>query len=169
MSVLVLASVVYLAAVVQTALADAMEVRQVTPDLLALAAVAWLLVAGGPRGFLAAGAVGLAGDLIAPGPLGLGAVGYLAAGYAVTRLRPRIAADWLPVQVAVVWAAATFVSAGAALGPRLLGETSLPAATLAVRSLGVGLYTAGVGLPVLMVLSWFRSPPAARQRPLGES
>jgi len=56
---LLLLPLLYAAAAIQTSLGDLMRVGRAEPDLLALAAVAWLLAAEGPHAFLVAGAIGL--------------------------------------------------------------------------------------------------------------
>ena len=42
------------------------------------------------------------------------------------------------------------------LGRSLAGQTAADLGPLLVRALGVGLYTSGVRLPVLMVMGWVR-------------
>lgn len=170
MRFLILTLIVYLAAVAETSLVDVMRAGDVTPDLLALVAVVWLLTVAGPRAFLVAGAVVLVGDLIAPGRPGVGMAWMLLVGYGVTRLRVRFqgATDgrgfmW---QVPCVWVAVTVWAAAVGLTGRLLGDVALPWSTLLTRAAGVGVYTAGVALPVLMVVGWIREPLLARQRKL---
>ena len=177
MRFVILALVVYLTAVVETSLVAVMRVRHVTPDLLALVAVVWLLTAAGPRAFLAAGAVALVGDLIAPGHIGVGMAWMLLVGYGVTRLRARFQGAtngrgfmWydLAWQVPTVAVAVTLWAAAVGLTGRLLGDVSLPWSTILARAAGVGAYTAGVALPVLMVVGWIREPQLARRRKLAE-
>jgi len=177
MRVVLLFLTVYLAAVAETVLVDVIRVGEVTPDLLALVAVVWLLTAGGPRAFLVAGAVALVGDLIAPGRLGVGTAWMLLVGYGVVRLRLcfRAATNGrgftgaqLLWQVPMVAAAVTVWAAAVGLTARLLGDASLPWSTILTRSAGVGIYTAGVALPVLMVIGWIREPLLARRRKRAE-
>jgi hypothetical protein len=40
--------------------------------------------------------------------------------------------------------------------------------TILGRAVGVGLYTAAVSLPVLMVIGWIREPRIAREQRLAE-
>jgi rod shape-determining protein MreD len=161
---LLLAVIVYVAAVVETSLGDVMRVGRVTPDLLALVAVVYVLAARSPRAFLAAGAIALAGDLIAPGRLGVGAAWMLVVGYAVGRLRHHVRLDHFTAQVPVVGLAVACWATGVAATARLLGDLPLAWPAIAVRSAGVGLYTAGVAIPVLMVLGWTRERAVAPQR-----
>ena len=167
-----LSLVVYLAAVAETSLVDVIRIGDVTPDLLALVAVVWLLTAAGARAFLVAGAVALVGDLIAPGHIGVGMAWMLVVGYGVIQLRARFQGAtngrgfmW---QVPCLWAAVTVWAAAVGLTGRLLGDVWLPWSTLLWRAAGVGIYTAAVGLPVLMVAGWVREPKPARRRTLAE-
>lgn len=170
MRILLLTLIVYLAALAETSLVDVMRIGDVTPDLLASVAIVWLLTAGGPRAFLVAGAVALVGDLIAPPRLGVGMGWMLLIGYGVTRLRGRFrgATDGrgLMWEVPCVGVAVTVWAAAVGLTGRLLGDVSLPWSTIVIRAFGVGIYTAGVALPVLMVVGWIRQPRLARRRKL---
>ncbi len=163
---LLLLPLTYVAAVADTSLADVFCIGAVTPDFLALSAMLWLLMVAKPGEFLTVGAIGLLEDLLSPGRIGLGVAGFLLAGYLVARLRVRLAPEHYAWHVAFTFAAATFVAVLTALGHRLLGETSLPLATLALRACGVGLYTAGISLPLFMIVAWIREPYLARQRKL---
>jgi rod shape-determining protein MreD len=165
---LLILPIVYAAALLETSLADVVRVGHVTPDLFALVAVVWLLLVPAERSFLVAGAIGLAADLIAPGRVGLGLACFLLVGYGVARLRARCELEHLVGRLAVVFAAATLLAAGLAAGRWLMGETSLPLSTMATRALGVGLYTAGVSLPVWMLIGWLREPLRPRQNRLAE-
>lgn len=166
MRLLLLVPFVYAAAVLQTSLADAISVGHVTPDLMALLAVIWILVATGRRTFLVAGAIGLAADLISPGHLGLGMASFLLVGYGLARLRTKLDIEHLVGQVFCVGAATTVLATSQAIGSSLSGETAVPLATLLVRALGVGLYTAGMSVPLLMLIGWIREPFRARRKKL---
>ena len=161
-SCLLLLPWLYVAAAIQTSLGDLMRVGRAEPDLLALAAVAWLLAVGGPRAFLVAGAIGLLEDLLAPGRVGLAAACFLTVGYGLTRLRASLPLYHLVLQLPVMLLSLTVLALAQTLGRWLAGETAADLGPLAVRALGVGLYTSGVGLPLLMVLNWIRE---ARRKP----
>lgn len=165
---MLLLPILYAAAVLETALADVIRVGHVTPDLLAMIAMIWVLSGGGPRRFLTAGAIGLVADLIAPGRPGLALAGFLLAGYLVTRLRARFPLDHPVGQVATLWLAVTLLTSGLAMGRWLLGETPIAPGVLLCRAVGVGVYTAGVSLPVLMVISWIREPARRKEKRLAE-
>ena len=166
MRTLLLVPIVYAATVIQTSLADVVQVGRATPDLLALVAIVWLLTAGGSRGFLAAGAIGLWADLISPGRVGPGMACFLLVGYAVSLLRRRMPLDHLVWQVAVVGLAVTVLEISIGTGRWLLDESTLAGQTLLWRAAGVGAYTAGISLPVFMVLGWLRQPRLRRRRQL---
>ncbi len=156
MQYILLLPMLYLGAALETSLGGVVRVGRATPDFLALVAIVWLLTVGGPRGFLVAGAIGLFGDLIAPGRVGLGMASFLLVGYALSRLRTKLPLDHLTVRVVVVFIAVTLLSLSTGGGRLLVGEAALAPATLLTRAVGVGAYTAGVSLPVLMVLGWIR-------------
>ena len=158
MLAILLIPLVYLAAVMETSLVDRLRIGALTPDLLALVAVVWLLVSTGPRAFLVAGAVMLVGDLISPGHVGVGTAWMLWVGYGLNRLRLHAAMGHFVLQAPAVLVAVTAWAAGVGLTEWLLGTASLPVADVLARACGVGLYTAGVALPVLMIVGWAREP-----------
>jgi rod shape-determining protein MreD len=168
MRVALLALFTYLAAVAETSLVDAIGIGGIAPDMLALVALVWLLTARGPWAFLAAGAIALVADLIAPGRIGVGAAWMLLVGYAVTRARMRLKVDHLAIQAPAVFAAVAVWAAGVGLTGRLVGDVSLPWWSVLSRSAGVGLYTAAASVPVLMVVGWIREPLLAREKRLAE-
>jgi len=156
--VFLLLPVLYCVAIVETSLGSAMCVGHVGPDLAALVAVVCVWLSPRPRAFLAAGAVGLAADLVSPGPIGMAAACFLLAGYCLGRLRAQCPWDNLPVRVAATFGFVAVVSLALALGQWLLGEAAPSLGTLLGRALGVAVYTAGVSLPCWMVLGWIRRP-----------
>ena len=164
MRVLLLVSLIYVTAVLETSLADVLRVGDVAPDLLAMLAIIWVLLVPGSRTFLAAGAIGLAGDLISPGRIGLGMACFLLVGYGVGRLRSRFNWNHFIWQVPVVWLGVTLLAAALAAGQLMFKEATLPPSALAIRAAGVGIYTAGVSLPILMTIGWLREPS---RKPLG--
>ncbi|HEV2973096.1 MAG TPA: rod shape-determining protein MreD [Pirellulales bacterium] len=154
MAVIFLILATYIAAVLQTTLVPAFEVRHVMPDLLSLVAIVWQLLTGWRRGFVATAMVGLAFDLTSTGLLGVGLGLFALVGFAVAWLRTKLDMNHLIVRLAVVWLATTAIAIGEVVICRLLGETTLPWPSLAVRAVGVGVYTTGVALPLLMVVGW---------------
>jgi len=165
MRLLFLLPIVYATAIIETSLADVIRVGHVAPDLLAMVAMIWLLLVPGPRAFVGAGAIGLASDLIAPGRVGLAMACFLLVGYAAGRLRARLQPDHLVSRVLAVWLGVTALAVSLAIGRWLLGEAPVALSTLLLRALGVGIYTAGVSLPFLMVIGWIQEPfrtPAPR-------
>ncbi len=162
MGYFLLPPIVYLAAVLDTSLAPPMQVGRAAPDFLALAAVLWVSTLRGRRTFLAAGIFGLAADLLAPGRPGVGLACFLLMGYVVGRWGSGQAAGHLVWRVATVLVATTILALTLGLARLILGEVSLPFFVLIGRALGVGVYTAVVSLPVLMVLGWIREARRAR-------
>jgi rod shape-determining protein MreD len=162
MRYLLLIPVVYAAAVVETSLGDVLAVGRVTPDLLALVAVLWVVTSRSRWAFLAAGAIGLASDLIAPGRLGVGMACFFLVGYGLAQLRAKLPTDHLAARVPVVAAAVTLLAALLATAHGLLGDVPGPLPPLVLRALGAGAYTAGLALPVLMILSWTGKPVPRR-------
>lgn len=153
---LLLVPILYVTAVAETSLVDLLRVGAVEPDLLALLAIVWLLLAPGPWGFLAAGLMGLAQDLLAPGRVGLGMASFLLVGYTVSRLRTHVRLEPLGLQLITVLAAVGTLAVVQTLGHWLLSPSPASLSTLLPRAIGVGVYTAGVSLPVLMVIGWIR-------------
>jgi cell shape-determining protein MreD len=163
MRYLLLLPIVYIAAVTETSLVDLIGVGPVTPDLLAMVAIVWLMLVPTPRAILVAGAIVLVGDLIAPGRPGVGMAWMLLVGYAITRLRQHVKMDHLAVQLIVLWAAVTLWASAVAITSQLTGHTTSPWPTLLANTTGVGIYTAGVSLPALMIIGWIREPRRTRQ------
>ncbi len=158
MRFLLLLPILYLTAVLQTSLADVLSVGHVMPDLLALLAVIWVLVTPGRRAFLVAGIIGLVADLISPGRPGLATASFLLVGHGLTGLRAKLGLDRVAWQLPAVWLSTTVLGLSLAVGTWVLGQTSAPLITVLVRALGVGAYTAGVSLPLLMIIGWIREP-----------
>jgi rod shape-determining protein MreD len=154
MPYLVLLALVYLAAVFQTSLAPLADVRGATPNLLLLIAVGWLLTQPARQRLGAAALVGLASDLTSGGRLGLGVAAYALLAEAVLAVQRKLDLRPLPLRLLLTWLAATAVTLVEALVARLLDAAALPWPTLLGRCTLVGIYTAGVALPVWMVLGW---------------
>jgi rod shape-determining protein MreD len=155
---LVLLPFIYIAGVLETSLGDMLQVGHVGPDWMALLAVLWVLWVPGPGALLAAGMAGLASDLFTPGRLGLALAAFLIVGYLLTQLRSRLPLKNLLWQVPIVLVSVTLLALVLAVGYWLLGESSNSLGTLLVRALGVGIYTAGLSVPAVMILLWTRKP-----------
>jgi rod shape-determining protein MreD len=162
MSFLFLIVATYVAAAMQISLAAVIEVRHVVPDLFALVAVIWLLRTSGQRAIWGAAFVGVLYDFTSAAPLGIGLGIYSVVGYALGRLDGRAGGMFLPVQLAIVWLATTSIACGEAAAARIVADTTLTWTTLTVRGGSVGVYTAAVSVPVLMVIGWLpRKQPAS--------
>jgi rod shape-determining protein MreD len=158
MRLVLLLPIVYLAAVIQTSLGEVMRIGRVEPNLLALTAIVWLLLAPSPRSFLLAGAIGLLEDLLAPGRLGLGLACFLLVGYALTSFCARFRPRHLLFRVGVVLVATSLLTLSEAVGNWMLGGPSAGQEAVLWRLLGGAVYTAGASVPVLMILGWFQTP-----------
>ncbi len=150
--VLVLAT--YVAAVLQTVAAPEFEVRHVVPDLFALVAAMWLLVAQARLGFLAAAFVGLAADFTSGGSPGLRMALFAAVGCGIERLTMQFDSRHFAVRLGVIFAATAIIATVEGLALRLSGGTALSWSTLAVRASCVAAYTAAVSVPLVMVAGW---------------
>ncbi len=162
MAYLLLAIFVYLAAVADTALAEVLRVGNVAPDLVALVAMVWVVLARSRWAFLTAGAVALLGDLIAPGRVGVGAAWMLLVGFGLAWLARQMRSRGPAVRLPLVAGAMTVWCLGLAATAVVLGDAARPLGTQLAQALGAAVYTSAVALPVLMVAGWARSAGAER-------
>lgn len=162
-SLFVLTVATYTAAVLETAVAPALEIRHVMPDFFALAAILWLMTTALRRAFVAAAFVGLAYDFTTAGPPGIGLAAFTLAGFAVDQIKAKLDTNHFAVRIALVFAATVIIALVEALAARLSGEAALTLTTLVVRAVGVAAYTAGVAVPVEMIIGWL-----PRRRGVGE-
>ena len=149
---------VYTAAVLDTALAPAWSIGEVRPDLLALSAIGAAFLGHKSSACMLASAIGLFADLTAIGRIGAGMACFAFIGYVVMRFKPRLNA--LPIWAKTISLAPAVAAAalGVGLTRKLLGEIDLGLLTFALRCLGVGIYTAAIALPLLMLHHWAREP-----------
>ena len=160
MYLLLLIPIVYLAAVAETTLADVLRIGAISPDLLALTAAVWLVIARRPYAFLMAGGIGLVADLLTPGRIGIGAAVWLLVGYTLLRPRWRWVFEHVLGQVSAVALAVSVWAATAGFARWLVGDAALGLSTILARAVGTGLYTAAISLPILLVASWIGDPLA---------
>src|SRR5260221_518617 len=120
---LFLVPIVYLAALYDTALGSGIGL--VSPDGLALVALAWALTFAGPRGFLATGAIGCVSDLCSPGRLGRGLACFAIVGSFRPRLHAHLGPRHPPTLAILGWSAATIMVLAPAMARRALGEVDL--------------------------------------------
>jgi rod shape-determining protein MreD len=154
----------YVAALVEISLSDLSAVRGITPDLLALVLIVRLLYGPAKHQVAAAFFVGLFSDLATPGQVGIGLASSVLLGWLVTRRGQFAFAGATPWGVLIVLLLVSITTLAAAVVRQILGELDLPWASLPLRSLGVGVYTAGFSLPVLMVAAWMREPASLLRR-----
>ncbi len=149
-----LISVVYLAAVLQSALGPRWEVAGAVPNLLVLVAFVFVAVSQNQYALAIVAAIGIVGDLNSPGPIGMEIALFAVAGYGVLWLRQRLVIDHFPGRLAIIWFAATLITICEGIVVRFTTISPLPLGLLVQRSLLVGLYTMAAAVPVLMVIGW---------------
>ena len=149
---MVLALGIYLAAVLDTALADGLAVGQVGPDFLCLVGIVWLMTQPRRRALTVMGGCGLLADLLAEGSIGVG----VAAMRLVGQVMLQNPAGWQN-HGARVWGVGLATACVACLvlwGQQFLGQASgTPGAGLVV-AMGIGFYTALVSVPLLLSIAW---------------
>lgn len=151
-------SATYLALVFQTTLCPLIRIKGVSPDLLALAAMATVLGSRSPYAFLWAGWIGLLHDLASTGRIGVAMFWFALAGYAVTRLRDHVdTGNLLPRAIACLLGSFVAVT-GLVATRRVLGDTSAAWDTILAHTVQVAVYTAAVALPFLILLRGRMNP-----------
>lgn len=160
--IIVILPVIWLAAVMDTSLAPAWSIGVITPDLMALAALTWIFVSHHASDPLWAGVIGLAADLIAPGHIGPGIAAFALAGYTLTALRGHMRLKNPVLQAICVWITVTMITLLITVAGILLGDATLNWARVFPLAAAVGAYTAGIALPLLLILAWLREPLVAK-------
>jgi rod shape-determining protein MreD len=160
----VLTTGVYLAAVVETSLADALAIGGIAPDLLALVLIVRLLFGPPSHQLSISFVLGLIADLTTQTHAGVVLAGFLATGWVISHYALRVGPTNVPWGVLTVLAAVSGMTLFTAVGLQVLGETDLQWSSVTLRSLGVGCYTAGFALPVFMVMTWLCEPAAVWRR-----
>jgi rod shape-determining protein MreD len=147
----------YAAAVAQTSIAPCLTVGLAAPDLLLLLAFVWIVRRPGWPGFIGAMTVGLAADLSSLGSLGTMVVCLGIAAVALDSWRPTLGLDH-PLVAALATGIATMLVSFVTATLATIGEPgSRSLFALASQSVGVGLYTALLACPLLVVLAWMES------------
>lgn len=152
MRYLILFPAVYLAAALDTAFVPALAIGRVVPDLMALSAVACLCIFPGSKAFLLAAVIGLISDMISPGRLGIGMGCYALVGYGLVCLRPKLGLRDPLTRTAAAAVAIALLAVGISTLRTFTGETTAPWITSLGISVGVGIYSAFVGLPMFILL-----------------
>jgi len=81
---------------------------------------------------------------------------YAVIAYGVIWWRRRVRLERLPAQIAAVWTGVTAISISEFVANRCLGQSVPPLATAIERIAIVGLYTAMIAVPIVLVLGWRR-------------
>jgi rod shape-determining protein MreD len=145
---------IYVAAVLQSALGPRWEIAGAAPNLLIVVALVWLTVSLNRHALAIVAAIGLVSDLNSPGPMGMDMALFAMAGYTALWLRQRLMIDHFPGRLSVIWLAATFITLLEGIVLRFMAASPLALRLVFERSLLVGLYTMAVAIPVLMVIGW---------------
>lgn len=156
----------YAAAVTQTVLVDAVAIRNVTPDVLALMLAIGILHRG-ERVFWPAAAVGigLVADLLSTGTFGTATAGMVLAATLIVRSNVS-GSSGLAAQWAVTAAAVSIANVLPASMKAWTDTGNMGVVDLARWSVLTGVYTAACGLPLLMVVQWLGEGPRSRSERL---
>jgi rod shape-determining protein MreD len=155
-------AILYGVALADSAFAPLLRVGGVEPDFLALMACV-VVFRGGAKGFLAAGVVGLASDLLGPGRIGIDMAVYLVVGFALSHAAPWRRIEHPLSHTLLAWLAVSMLALGIGTCRWLLGEVALSWTAVAGHSLLVGAYSAALGLPLFMLSNWWDTPARLRQ------
>jgi rod shape-determining protein MreD len=152
----------YVTAVADAAVAPLLRVGTIEPIFLALLACV-VISRGGRKAFLATGVVGLTSDLLGPGRIGIDAAIYLVVGFALSQTKRRPGIEHPLAHTALAWLAISLLALCIGTTRWLAGEVPIAWTGILGRSLGVGAYSAALGLPVFMVSGWIESPARRRR------
>ncbi len=153
------AALVFSLLLLQLALFSELRISGRAPDLLLVAAIAAGLTGGPDRGAITGFVGGLAVDLFLPTPLGLSALAYSFAGWAVGQTENAIVGEhpWIVMPLSAAGATigvTAFVTVGELLGqPNLYTERFL--GTVVVTAL----YNAVLAWPVARLFRWAWTSP----------
>lgn len=144
------------------------RVQGISPDIMFLLPVAAGIVAGPIEGAALGFVAGLAGDLLSPTPLGLGALVGTLVGFAVGAATGAIGRDLRGLAtLAATVASAAAVMLYAVLGS-VLGEPQFLHADIAVIVIVVALTNALLAGPAVRVVRWALAPSLERATAGGE-
>jgi rod shape-determining protein MreD len=144
-----LVGVGWLAALFDSSLAPLVEVAGIAPSAILLSAAVSLAVSKSEHSFLFAAWFGLVADLCGAGRLGVCLGCFTLVGYAILRLRGRAGARMLMGRAAEVVFATLAMAAAVAVVQALFNLPTVDWSGVLRHSLGVGLYTACLALPLV--------------------
>jgi rod shape-determining protein MreD len=162
MSSLLIIPILYIAAVLDTCLAARWQVHGIAPDLVALVAFIYLYSSRGRYAFLIGALAGFASDLNSTSPLGLGMAAFALVAYGVVLLRQNLHLDGAIARLIIVGVGVTATCLLQSATLRCIGRIALPWQSLVEHAVLVGIYTAAVAIPLLMVYWWFGSQRSAK-------
>ncbi|HVX14683.1 MAG TPA: rod shape-determining protein MreD [Pirellulales bacterium] len=143
---------IYVAAVLDSVVAPALEIGGASPDFLVLAVVVGSLCVHESYALTAAGLAGAMLDLCAPGRIGFGVAVCVISSVALAAVRGLVGRRPL-IQSLATWIAIAVMLSVLTAVRSVLGNTSLPPASYLTASLACGLYSAVIGLPCYSILS----------------
>jgi len=153
--VLLIATVLFLAVLIQTTLLNRIPFPGTTPELMPVLVIAIAMVYGRIPGAAAGFAAGLLVDLAPPGngPVGVSAlvlvvVGFVAGAYTDPRDRT------LPLLLTVVAASSAGVTLVSAALESILGSPRVPWAEIGGVTVAGVLYSLLMGLPLIGAIAW---------------
>ncbi len=148
---LLMATGIYVAAVLNSVVAPAVEIGGASPDFLALAVVVSALYARESYGLTAAGLAGAFADLCSPGRAGLGVAACVITSVALSATREFVGRRPL-IQSLATWIAIACMLSALAATPSMFGDTGVPVGSYLLASLACGFYSALIGLPCYATL-----------------
>jgi rod shape-determining protein MreD len=149
---------IYLAGVFDSVVSPAIEIRGVSPDLLALAAAMGSLLLRDPRGLVVAGLAGAIADVNSPGRMGVGMAVFAVASVLLSMARRPAWRRPLRQSLLCLPAVAGMTLVVAAVRG-LLSASACSAAKLATLSLVAGLYSSAVALPLFCIAGFVANRP----------
>lgn len=153
MKMLGLILALYVAAAVQTSVADSLAIGPIVPEFLPALALMLVLYRPVTSSLVAAGAIGLLADLLGPGRVGPGGAALVLVGMALQAALARVGRNALVRGLLLLVGLAGWGAIDALAG-RWLGAPALPIGALLGRVLAMAGLTTLLCAPVLLVVHW---------------
>ncbi len=151
---IVIALLLFTAAVLQTALFPHITLAGFRPDLLLLVTAVFALRDGPLTGTAVGFTAGILGDLLlAHPPMGLSGIVLLAVGYGIGILRPYLAVGTVTPPIIVAFASGIAATVGYGTLSRLLGDPRFALDFVLQAALVVALYNTLLASPVFKIVS----------------
>lgn len=146
--------VIFGALLAHTTVLSEIHPRGVRPEVMLLLAIAAGIVAGAERAAIVGFVAGMLGGMFVQAPLGLAALVYSIAGYAVGTLQAQVlrSSRWIPIASAGVASAASMVLY--ALVGAVVGQSHLVSLELVSIATITGLLNAVLAIAVVPAVGW---------------